>query len=120
MKDARDLITRWTARRAELAKLHALVEGSLLVDEILSDLEQLAASSDEEGLTLSQASGRCGYTADSLSRLIRQGKLTNIGRRGAPRVRASELPKRPAVKLAGNSAHGYDAETDARLLRIRR
>ena len=120
MTDARDLINRWSARRAEFAKLHALVEGSLLVDEIIADLEELAASGDEEGLTLSQASKRCGYTPDSLSRLIRKGKLTNIGRRGAPRLRASELPKRPVTRLADPSARPYDAKTDARLLRIRR
>ena len=120
MKDARDLIARWSARRADFARLHALVDGSSLIDEILSDLEQLAARTDEEGLTLAQASKRCGYAPDSLSRLIRQEKLTNIGRRGAPRVRASELPKRPSNKLAEHGSRPYDPSTDARLLRIRR
>lgn len=114
---SRDIIARWRARGTELAKLHAMVDGAALVDEMLSDLEQLATN---DSLTLTQAADRSGYTTDHLSRLIRQGKLTNTGKKGSPRVLASELPKRPARKLADRSSGSYDPATDARLLRIRR
>ncbi|MBA3342897.1 MAG: hypothetical protein H0T48_13815 [Gemmatimonadaceae bacterium] len=111
---------RWIARREEFQRFHVQVDGAALVDELLEDLKQLAAATGAIALTLRQASERTGYTTDSLSRLIRQGKLTNVGRRGAPRVLVSELPKRPASKLADRSTAPYDGATDARLLRIRR
>ena len=111
---------RWAAKRDELAKLKASVDGATLCDQLLEDLDQLALD-PKESLTLSQASARSGYTTDHLSRLIRQGKLKNVGRKGSPRVFAADLPKRPTPKsLADRSSAPYDAATDARLLRIRR
>lgn len=111
---------RWEVRRREWERLHVQVDGAALAAEVISDLERLDSATGEEALTLTQAAQRSGYTTDHLSRLIRQGKLTNVGRKGSPRVLARELPKRPESKLADRSPAPYDGATDARLLRIRR
>jgi hypothetical protein len=111
-----DLISRWEARRADLAKLHALVDGASLVAEFLLDLEQLGDS--EPAVSLTEAAARKGYTADHFSRLIKLGKLRNWGRKHAPRVRVSECPTKPKPngRLAGGYAKAYDVITDARSL----
>ena len=49
----------------------------------------------EELLNLTQAGIRSGYTPDSLRRMIHDGKLENLGRKNAPRLRARDLPRKP-------------------------
>jgi hypothetical protein len=111
-----DLISRWEARRADLSKLHALVDGASLVAEFLLDLERLGDS--EPAVSLTEAAAKKGCTADHLSRLIRLGKLRNWGRKYAPRVKVSECPTKPKPNgtLAGGYAKAYDVITDARSL----
>ncbi len=82
-------------------------------------IEQATREQDDEPLTLSEAAARSGYSADHLGRLIRDGRLTNVGRHGAPRVRAGDLPSRPtpASTDVARIPHGaYDPSTDARSL----
>lgn len=111
-----EVVARWTARRNELQKLGATVDGAKICDEFLADLAALATS--EGFVTLTEAARHTGYTADSLSRMIREGRLTNHGRKHAPRVRVSECPKKPARPegLAGRYANAYHPDTDARSL----
>jgi hypothetical protein len=106
-----ELRQRWTVRRDELRRLRAIVDGTTICEEVLSDLELISA--DEE-LTLKEAAARSGYSRDHLSRLIRQNKLTDVGRKHAPRLLASELPKRSPV--ARPYAKAYNPEADARSL----
>lgn len=111
-----DLIERWETRRASLARLNAQVDGAALASDILADLAGLAAT--EQPISLAAAATGTGYTPDHLSRLIREGKLFNHGRKHAPRVRLSECPtkaKRPD-RLAERYANAYHPITDARSL----
>lgn len=107
-----DVIERWEAKRGEFARYSAQVDGAALVTEMLADLESLAAC--ETAVSLSVAAAQSGYCADYLSRLIREGKLTNYGRKHAPRVRLSECPTKP--RLAVSSQKSYDPRADARSL----
>ena len=111
---------KWIARRDELGKLAATVLGAALCEEVLADLEVLLKGEASEILTIGGAAKRSGYSADHIGRLIREGKLTNVGRKHAPRVLACELPRRPASRLAASHVRPYDANTDARSLRVRR
>ncbi len=54
------------------------------------------------------------YSADHLGRLVREGKLPNAGREGAPRIRLQDLPRKangaaskvavgPVVREVGNA-----------------
>jgi|SRR5215207_5393815 len=79
-------------------------------------VERAIREQAEEPLTLAQAAARSGYSADHLARLIRDGKLTNVGRRGAPRVHAGDLPTRPSRRVVAPRPSGYDPIADARTL----
>jgi hypothetical protein len=113
---ATDLLDRWETRRGELARLHAQVDGAALVEEFLTDLESLTAA--EPAVSLAEAARSSGYSADHLGKLIRSGRLKNHGRLHAPAVRLSECPKKPA--LAASIGTAYNADADARSLRVRR
>lgn len=114
-----DLLTRWIKRRDELQKLNASVDGAILCNEVLDDLESLAQSESERTLTLAEASDMSGYSTDHLSRLLREGKIPNIGRKGAPRIRLADLPRRPRKPLASRESRAYDPDADARSIRSR-
>jgi hypothetical protein len=115
-----DIQRRWNTRLQEWERLHVQVDGRTVAAEILSDLEQLSDSSPGVSLRLGEAAELSGYSADHLSRLIRAGKLTNCGRKGAPRIRRDELPMRPTRQIASALDVTYDPNTDARSLRVRR
>ncbi len=82
-------------RRAELARVGALVQGDRLLDEILSELDTAERTEKARLLKLSEASRLCGYSPDHLRVLIKAGKLTDHGRRHAPLVRRTDLPRKP-------------------------
>ncbi|MDQ6689073.1 MAG: hypothetical protein M3Z18_00995 [Gemmatimonadota bacterium] len=106
------VLARWQARQGEMAKLRAHVDAASLIDEFLGDLHALVA--DEQPVTLTKASGVTGYSPDHLSRLIRAGKLTDHGRKHAPRVKVSECPRK--VSLAATASQSYNPDADARSL----
>ncbi len=82
-------------RRAELARVGALIQGERLLDEVLSELDAAKRTENGRLLELSEASRLSGYSADHLRVLIKAGKLTDHGRPHAPLVRRGELPLKP-------------------------
>src|SRR2546422_4450388 len=56
--------TRWRARRDELARLGAHVDGAKLCDEVLADFEAVITTEDNELITLQGAAERSGYHKD--------------------------------------------------------
>jgi hypothetical protein len=119
------LRVKWRVKRDEFARFRASVDAATLCDELIADLESAVQARDEEILTLRQASTVSSYTVDHLARLIRQGRIPNSGRRGAPRIRVRDIPVRPGhVACSGDDAISvttyYDPKTDARSLANRR
>lgn len=82
--------------RAETLRRYA-PEAARVFEECAADLEQALDSTASELLTLRDAATFSGYSADHLGRLIRTGKLANHGRPHAPRLRRSDLPRKPTV-----------------------
>jgi hypothetical protein len=85
--------------------------------------EQALHDRTDERLTLAQASLRSGYSQDHLARLIREGRIPNAGRRGSPRIRAGDLPVRPASPheiVVSDHSRVYDPGADARAIGSRR
>ena len=50
-------------------------------------------------MSLVDAAQVSGYSADHLGSLVRQGKLPNVGRKNAPRVRRTDLPIKKPTRL---------------------
>src|SRR5439155_22116047 len=68
-----DFVIKWRARRDELARLGAQVDGAKLCDEALADFEAVITAEDEALLGLHDAAARSGYSSDHLRRLHRLG-----------------------------------------------
>ena len=93
-----ELPALWRSR-AEQCREIGDERGALMYARLADELEATLARQDEL-LTLTAAAARSGYGADSLRRMIRRGALRDYGRRHAPRVLASELPRKPGVTPA--------------------
>ena len=113
-----EFTTRWRARRDELARLGAHVDGAKLCDEVLADFEAVITAEDEALLGLQDAAARSGYSSDHLRRLHRLGKLP--ARRDGRRLffRAGDLPKKPPV-VDARPVRAYDPIADARRVATR-
>lgn len=120
MQTLRDVIDQWATRRDEMRRLNASVDAATICEDFLRDLEQMLRASGETKLSLGDAAKVSGYSADHIGRLVRSGKLRNVGRKGAPRVLVGDLPCRPSSSLAAVHQGAYDPDTDARSLRVRR
>ena len=99
---------KWESRRDEWTRLGISALAGPLLAELLADLDSVARDEGAELLNLTQAALRSGFSPDTLGKLIRQGKLANLGRRNAPRVRAADLPRK-ALRPASRISHVQDA-----------
>jgi hypothetical protein len=111
--------TNWGKQRDDFARYGAQVDGAALIDRMLSDLEEATTDHHDVVLNLTDAAAECGYHAESLGRMVRNGEIPNYGRKGAPRVKRGDLPKRlhrrPRFVAVGGGS--YDAVADAQSLR---
>jgi hypothetical protein len=73
------------------------------------ELEAALRSEADKLLTLQEAAAASGMHADHVRHLVRDGRLHNYGRKGAPRVRAGDLPRKPARRTPTT----YDVAADA-------
>ena len=87
-----EIRTKWERRRLEWRALGVRLDGDSVAAEILADL---AALVNDDTLTLREASLLGGYSVDHLQRLVSQGTLRNVGRKGAPRIRRDDVPTKP-------------------------
>lgn len=99
-----ELIERWRSRLAAFKDFGAHIDGEATARQILSDLEGMADSYEDAEISLTQASEEGGVSTRQLSRLIKAGKLDNVGRPNAPRVRRKDIPRR-AQRESSTSAN---------------
>ncbi len=64
------------------------------IERCADDLEATLVERDEATFSLVEASRESGYSADHLGRLVREGKIPNAGRPGAPRIALQDLPRK--------------------------
>ena len=64
------------------------------IESCAAQLEEALRDRDEATLTLTDAASESGYSTDHLGRLVREGKIPNAGRPGAPRIARRHLPRR--------------------------
>jgi hypothetical protein len=89
------------------------------IEQCARELEATDAAGQDAVLTLTEAARESGHSVEHIGRLVRQGVIPNSGRKGAPRVRRGDLPRR-ARRVAFESDNGYDLAADARALVSRR
>jgi hypothetical protein len=115
----KELLGLWRAHASEIESYapHAAAAFHRAADQ----LEQILRHNGLEVLSLEQAAAESGYSVDHLSRLIRQGRIENAGRKNAPGVARSDLPRKPTSRrlpAQGPNLHlvGADPRQVARAL----
>ena len=87
------------------------VNAALLVREIVASLRLVRETSLGASLSLTQAAERTGYSAEHIGRLVRQGKLPNVGRKNAPRVRLLDLTVELKTAATNSGRNRTDVHT---------
>lgn len=116
MDTLNDALTEIRSKAAELRENFGDEPRARALEWAAVRFEHALRQQADEHLTLSEASKRSGYSAEHIARLLRDGKLPNAGRRGAPRVRAGDLPARPQRRVVRTTPGSYDPIADARAL----
>lgn len=110
MSALKQLAERWR-EEAQLLEKYGDVVGAKACALHATELEAAMTEAENEELTLEQAANESGYSERRLREMIASGQLPNAGKKGAPRLRRGELPRRPGKPVAA-----YDASADARAL----
>lgn len=110
-----EFLDKWAAEAEAMERRGVSVTGASLLAEVLADFRAAVASEAEAILSLSEAAARSGYSDEHLGRLVREGRVPNAGRKGAPRIRLADLPRKPG-SLAPAGPRAYDPNADARTL----
>lgn len=92
-----------------------LVNGADLCAEVLADFQAVMATQADAVLSLPEVAARSGYSVEHLGRLVREGRVPNAGRKGSPRLRVRDLPRKPPA-LVPSGPQVYDPDADARAL----
>lgn len=109
MNGLRELADNWQEDAARLRR-YGDVRGAEVVETLAAQLLTALEDVGEELLDLTGAAEVSGYSKRRLRELVNDGELTNHGRKGRPRFRRSELPRKP--RTPGGT--GYDPTEDAR------
>ena len=67
---------------------------AIAIERCADDLEATLVERDETTYSLVEAARESGYSADHLGRLVRDGRIPNAGRPGAPRIARVDLPRK--------------------------
>ena len=104
------LTSSWRAS-AETLRAYGADGEAIAVMRCAEDLEEALRQQQDELLNLRQAADLTGFSRDHLGRQVRQGKIPNAGKAGAPKIRRSDLsPKSGGSLLPGaNARHVEDA-----------
>src|SRR5262245_45561888 len=87
------LADEWRAEAAILRRRGAAVQAEVL-EGCAAELEQRGRDRELQALTLEQAAAESGFSYSALEKMVRRGKLANVGRKQAPRIRRGDLPRK--------------------------
>ena len=112
----KDLTDSWRSEAAVLRARGADLQARVL-EGCVAELVEYAERRQLEELTVSQAASESGFSEAHLRRLVSEGRLSNCGRKGIPRLRRGELPR----KARRSTSHQEQGEPDlaGRVLRAR-
>ena len=84
-------------RRAKALRRYGVETPATALERCAEELDATLVERDETTYSLVEASRESGYSADHLGRLVRDGKIPNAGRPGAPRIARRDLPRKAAA-----------------------
>ena len=84
-------------RQAKALRRYGGETPAVALESCAAELETTLRERDETTLSLTEAARESGYSADHLGRLVRDGKIPNVGRPGAPRIARRHLPHKIGV-----------------------
>ena len=103
MRATISLPERWRAEAEILRRRGAAVQAEVL-ESCAVDLEECERARELELLSLEQAAAESGFSYSAIQKMVAEGELTNVGRKGKPLVRRGDLPRkarrRPRSDLA--------------------
>ncbi len=85
-----DLPSHWRQRAEGLRRYS--VSAANAYDDAATELDAALKVLGEDTLTLVEAAALCGYSADHIGSLLRNGTIPNVGRKHAPLIRRADLP----------------------------
>jgi hypothetical protein len=94
------LVREWRDEAERARRRYADESVARLCEIHAQELEAALRSSLDDQLSLGEAAQLSGYSRSHLRRLLDNGKVPNVGRPGAPRVRICDLPFRPGRMTA--------------------
>lgn len=98
-----ELIERWS-QEAEVLRTHGASEHADALRSATNQLCQTLERWRTEPLTIPQAAEWSGYSESQLRRLVRDGKLSEVGGDGPTQVRRCDLPRHPNRGAVEDSA----------------
>lgn len=87
-----DITDKWEAERLQ-AERQGLTHIAQILGEVLLDIWTMTDT--HRLVTLNEAALEGGRHPVSIGRMVRQGKIRNMGRKGAPRIRECDIPRKP-------------------------
>ncbi len=109
------LVTGWRSE-AELLRRRGIGDLAQMADSYALELQEALEGLENEPLTLGEAAEESGYSKDHLARLAREGKIPNVGRSGAPRIRRGDLPAKTGT-LPSRATLAHLAPTKTQIVR---
>ena len=103
-------------KRAKALRRYGGETPAVALECCAAELEATLVERDETTFSLVEASRDSGYSADHLGRLVRDGKIPNAGRPGAPRIARRHLPRKahapaePRLARKGRSGEVSNAQ----------
>ena len=91
-----DLVDRWSAEATSLERWGD-ERGATILRQCAIELNAATRAHDDEELTITEASAASGYSRDHLRALVASGEIPNAGRRGSPKIRRADLPRKPSA-----------------------
>ena len=115
MSDADSIVSelpeQWRRRASELDAYAP--PAARAFREAAGELELALRAQDQAILTVPEAARISGFAQRTLRERISSGALENLGQKGSPRVRRSDLPRKARSKA---TLSRYDPADDARTL----
>jgi len=102
MKALEDLIRRWH-EEAALLRRYGDDRGANVCVLHADELDHAARAIQDEVLTLEKAAVESGYSRSRLRHLVAEGSIPNAGRKGSPRIRRGDMPRKPRERAGFNA-----------------